>query len=831
MRFRSRILILQLATVVFTILLLGIGSYFLLVSSLEALRDNHLSHLVSEGSKDIEASLRERELRMEGLDMESFRQRYGDLPLEKHFLEYFKGLSEIFPKISLLDQQGEETVKLIDGKPADDYLNYRYTPIVQLARRQPNRMHVGVMRSDILSEQPMIQLAYTYTNYFGDQFLGTLLVSIPISELERHLNSVAQNDAIALALISEKGELLTYNRPDLILKQLPFNSEPNPVRYQLFGEDLVLMTGDALNGGLQVLATVPWNVYRSEINKMRSMAIVVGLFAMLFGTLIALKLSGFLSRNIIQLVKFAEQVGQGDYRQQLPQGTSEEFNLLNNAFNRMILDLETHRQARDSYLGIIESIIDPLIVTNSLGLIIQMNKATLHLFHCESARLMNRPLEGLFWDIPQVLQRAEFGAGLMKASVENLETYIRSGDGEKVPVLFSSSPISSETDSHGVVCILKDITELVAVRNSREQALIAAEEARRNIDVLLRSVPDGLIVSDLQGRILLLNPAAEKMLGMKPEKRVEEITTELLTRKGGSERVMDILLPETGSSTPRVVETHASEIFDKRDQANGLVMLLRDVSRERRLDQMKNEFISTAAHELRTPLTSILGYSELMLEPTNLNRFTDEERQDFLQEILSRAETLARIIDDLLSISRIESGQPLALEKQPTDISYVIERVIQQFKLTGKTRKYELELLQEKTLLLVDAERIQQVLENLLSNAVKYSEEGSLIRIQTLRLEDSFQVVVEDQGVGIPQEKQARIFDKFYRVDYGDTKISGLGIGLSIVKQIIDGHDGRIKVTSILGQGTRIQFNLPLPGQNITRSDQALKLVSSDSDS
>jgi PAS domain S-box-containing protein len=341
--------------------------------------------------------------------------------------------------------------------------------------------------------------------------------------------------------------------------------------------------------------------------------------------------------------------------------------------------------------------------------------------------------------------------------------------------------------------------------------LILAEDARRRIDVLLRSVPDGLIVTNAQGHIQMINTPAEKLFGDYSKKTVRDLAVELLKESGVRSREIDIPLVGTGNGALRVVQVHASEIRDAKGLVSGLVMLLRDVSRERSMDQMKNEFISTAAHELRTPLTSILGYSELMLDPANMGRFSSEEQQDFLQEILSRAETLARIIDDLLSISRIESGQPLSLEISSADISIVIEKVVQQFQLTSKSHNYELKLLGVKGLVNVDSGRLQQVLENLLSNAVKYSDEDSLIRVTAEAGRDSYQIIIEDQGIGMLPEQQAKIFEKFYRVDYSNTKSSGLGIGMSIVKQIIDGHGGTITIVSNLGEGTRIELSLPLP--------------------
>lgn len=808
--FRNRLLLLQVTIVLLMVVLLGGGSQILFVSAIERLKERQLVHLAGEGAKEIAFDLQRISQHVEGLDMESFRQRYGELPLEKHFLEYFRRLPERFPVVSLLDQQGAEVVKLVNGQPVPNYLNYQYDPVVQRARRNPNRLQIAAKLQDPQLGEPVIHLAYSYVSYFGDQFLGTLLLTIPLKELDQNLLEISKDGESSLSLVSDSGEILTYPRPEKTFQNLGFKVGTTPERHELFGEEMLLVAEPVGVGNWQVLATVPWQVFRSEVNKLRELAVIVTLLVLALGVLLAWKITALLTRQINRLVEFAERVGLGDYSQMLPLDSCEEFNRLNNAFNHMVVDLDTHRRSRDSLQKIIETVIDPLIVSNRQGLIVQINHAALELFSCESARLLNRPLADLFPEPPNVLRRNEFSSGLLRSRVDNLETWIRNCHGEEIAVLFSSAPSGSESDEFGVVCILKNVTELMAARDAREKALIQAEEARRRIDVMLRSVPDGLVVTDSQGDILLMNMPAEKMLGDEAERRVRELAIQLLDESGATQRSIDIPLARNGHGGLRVIQANASEVRDVQGGVSGLVMLLRDVSHERTMAQMKNEFISTAAHELRTPLTSILGYSELLLEPANRERFSAKEQRDFLQEILSRAETLARIVDDLLSISRIESGQPLSLEISPTDISAVIERVVQQFRLTANTHRYELNLPGNKRLVPVDSGRLQQVLENLLSNAVKYSANDSLVRVRSEDHEDTYRIVIEDQGIGMTPEQVARVFDKFYRVDYSNTKTSGLGIGMSIVKQIIEGHGGTITLSSGPGSGTRVEVNLPL---------------------
>ncbi len=808
---RTRLLLLQFLTVVITALLLSIGSSLLFVSSHEKLQKRHLIHLAKEGARETATFLQKLSRHVSGFAEKSLSRKTAKKPFEKKFQKAFVSLTKGAAVVSLLDSQGNEILKLVDGRQTQIFYNYLYDSVVQQSRRQPNQVQVGARLQDPQFGEPTLSLAYSRVDSFSNEFAGTLLLTIPLQKVEKKLLAIAKDDDASLALVSAQGELLTYKRSEQTFQQLPFKVGTHPVRQRLFNEDLMLVSNPVVGDDLRVLALVPWQIYRAEIYEQRWLAVAVCLLVTLLGAGFSWKITSLLTRNVDQLVGFAERVGQGDYGYQLPLDSYDEFNRLNNAFNRMVADLNRHRRSHDSLQKIIETIIDPLIVTDRSGFIVQVNHATLELFSCDAALVINRPLADLFSSPPVVLQRAEFAQGLLSSPVSNLETKIKNNQGIEIAVLFSSAPGGFEAEGFGVVCILKDITELIAVRDAREQALIQAENARRRIDVMLRSVPDGLVVTDQKGRILLMNPPAEKLLGSDSTGLVSDLARQLFDESDTMGRVIDIPLTPNGGPL-KVMQVNASEVRDSQNRVSGLVMLLRDVSRERSMEQLKNEFISTAAHELRTPLTSILGYSELMLEPANKDRFSPSEQQEFLQEILSRAEALSHLIDDLLSISRIESGQPLTMEIAPTDIALVLEQVVKQFRLTSESHRYELSLqpVSGEVVAQVDASRLQQVLENLLSNAVKYSEEGSLICIRGENCQEFYRIVVEDEGIGMAPEQIERIFEQFYRVDYSNTKTSGLGIGMSIVKQIIEGHGGQIQIDSQLGKGTRIEISLPL---------------------
>jgi signal transduction histidine kinase len=230
----------------------------------------------------------------------------------------------------------------------------------------------------------------------------------------------------------------------------------------------------------------------------------------------------------------------------------------------------------------------------------------------------------------------------------------------------------------------------------------------------------------------------------------------------------------------------------------------------RRLDTLKNEFISIAAHELRTPVATIMGYTELLSDQEVLGSFSEQQKEAFLKEVYLSGEQLDKIVDDILDVSHIESGQGLPLYKKPASIKELLGKILKRLSLRS-SRRVILEVSDEvPEKFEFDEQRIDQVVENLLSNAIKYSSEEDSIKIIVEVDQRRCTVAVIDSGIGMSDEQQAHIFDKFYRADYSNTAVRGLGLGMSIVRQIIDDHDGTIWVRSQLGEGTRVCFSLPL---------------------
>jgi signal transduction histidine kinase len=223
---------------------------------------------------------------------------------------------------------------------------------------------------------------------------------------------------------------------------------------------------------------------------------------------------------------------------------------------------------------------------------------------------------------------------------------------------------------------------------------------------------------------------------------------------------------------------------------------------------MKSDFVSTVSHELRTPLTSIYGFAETLLRADV--QFGDTERAIFLGYIATESERLTRIVDLLLNVAKLDTGD-LTVDLEPTDVGAVVSDAVSSLAAPTNGHRFEVALDEGSLEVQADPDKLRQVVDQLVENAVKYSPDGGTVRIEARRLPDVVEVTVADQGIGIPASHRERIFDKFYRV--GD-HVTGTGLGLFIARGLVSAMGGRIHVDSEEGLGSRFTFELPVAGED-----------------
>jgi two-component system phosphate regulon sensor histidine kinase PhoR len=257
----------------------------------------------------------------------------------------------------------------------------------------------------------------------------------------------------------------------------------------------------------------------------------------------------------------------------------------------------------------------------------------------------------------------------------------------------------------------------------------------------------------------------------------------------------------------RVFEVNATAIFSNA-AIDGCLVVIHDITEIRRLETIRKDFVANVSHELKTPLTSIKGFVETLLEGALEDK---ENNRNFLKIIQEHAERLNSLVDDLLSLSYLESKEML-LEKQALNLRRLLDEVISGFKAQLKKKDIEIKNeLSDSVEVDADKHRIGQVFINLIDNAIKFNKEKGKIRIYSQPENAKIKVIVEDSGIGIPEKDIPRIFERFYRTDKARSRsLGGTGLGLSIVKHIIELHSGNVGVESTEGLGSRFFFTLPL---------------------
>jgi PAS domain S-box-containing protein len=361
------------------------------------------------------------------------------------------------------------------------------------------------------------------------------------------------------------------------------------------------------------------------------------------------------------------------------------------------------------------------------------------------------------------------------------------------------------------------------------QMLRQQQEESSKSQAILTSIADGVVVNDAEGQTILVNPAAEHVLEKPRGQLIGQDFHALFSvfdADGRREAVaaMETLLAISASelrqdfqmmleAETRVIQAHLSPVIARRGDSLGVVTILRDITKEVEADRAKNEFVSNVSHELRTPMTAIKGYTDLLyagsVGPIN------QEQKRFVKIIKNNAERLTALINDLLDISRVETGR-VRFEPRPMQVGDVIAEVVNALagQAEAKDQTLAYEIVGGLPDVMGDRNRLNQVVTNLVGNAIRYTPPGGEIEVRTYRVEGAVRVDVRDTGIGIAAEDLGHLFERFYRAEHPVVQeIGGTGLGLAIVKMFVEMHGGRVWVDSELGEGSTFTFILPVPAQ------------------
>lgn len=342
---------------------------------------------------------------------------------------------------------------------------------------------------------------------------------------------------------------------------------------------------------------------------------------------------------------------------------------------------------------------------------------------------------------------------------------------------------------------------------------ITEEENKREntLETILLHMTDGIIAFNMEGEIILINPAAKKFLSIGPE----DITFDDIFSKFklGINLEKIIYLDNWTSTEQRIqVEDKYMKVFfapfkNQSSRPDGVIAVVQDITEHVRLDNVQKEFVADVSHELKTPITSIMGYADTLLE----GEYDKETQEKFLNVIASEARRMARLVTDLLTLSRYDNNKK-RVRKESFDLGDLVKKCQDKLAIEIKKKNHMVNCFVTADVPPVYADRddIERVVLNILTNSIKYTPEGGEIKIYVGFVYNDAYIKVFDNGIGIPEEDLNRIFERFYRVDKARTReMGGTGLGLSIAKEILDKNGGSIDIKSVVGQGTEVVVRIP----------------------
>ena len=334
---------------------------------------------------------------------------------------------------------------------------------------------------------------------------------------------------------------------------------------------------------------------------------------------------------------------------------------------------------------------------------------------------------------------------------------------------------------------------------------------KNQIETILLHMTDGIIAFNMSGEIILINPAAKKFLSISPE---DNTFNDIFKKFEIDINMEKIIYLESWTSTEkrfqvddRYVKVFFAPFKNEEDRPDGVIAVIQDITEHVKLDNMQKELVADVSHELKTPITSIMGYADTLLE----GGYDEETQQKFLNVIASESRRMARLVTDLLTLSRYDSNKKKT-QKETFDLGDLVKRCQEKLAIEIKKKGHTVNsfVTADVPPVYADKDDIERVVLNILTNSIKYTPDNGEIKIYVGFVYNDAYIKVFDNGIGIPEDDLSRIFERFYRVDKARTReMGGTGLGLSIAKEILDKNGGSIDIKSEVGKGTEVVIRIP----------------------
>ncbi len=656
--------------------------------------------------------------------------------------------------------------------------------------------------------------------------------------LQKLINSKVGKEGYYLMIDQDETMVIHPNRENILRSADNFFTREQIVKFLVTSHGRVTkftIDGQEMIGFFQHVQPLNWTLValsplEENYQPIRQARIYL-VFALVILSVLTVLVVRFLSNRLISpLIDLTEKVrlqtSREDASLNLETGEYEELGDLADSIQFLMTDVSAKRKDLKEQLAFLQNLIDtipgPIFYKDSEFRYMGCNHAFEEYVGIPRDKLIGK---SVFDIAPANLAKVYHQADVDlwdKGEEQVYEASVKYVDGSIHDVIFYKN-VFQDTNGEpaGMIGTFLDITDRKKAEVALHQALQEAQTAKGQVDNILRSTADGLIVTDRRNRVTHINQIAEDMLGVASQnvlghsftklfvdRKLREQAKSFLNETDQESNKFDFKLNLSNNQFPRIIQARSSILRTESGKRSGVVTLLHDVSRERELDQIKSEFISTAAHEMRTPMSVIMGYIELLMDKSQFGSFTAAKQQEFLSAAYRKGKALSQTVDDLFDTSRMEAGLPLPIDRQECDLNKVLSTVANHFQRHSGKHSFRMDIDGQASVL-ADGNKMTQVFENLISNAIKYSPDGGKIEIRSALKNNHFRVDIEDQGSGMSAEECERIFDKFSRADSAKTTVTGRGLGMSIVKAIIEGHEGRIWVESTPGEGTCVSLEIP----------------------
>lgn len=665
-------------------------------------------------------------------------------------------------------------------------------------------------------EDQLRQRAETTATLFATTTANAVL-AFDLASLESFVEEVLKNPGLVYArvrgggqVLAESGDAAALDRPFLI------DTAVHAVTDGVFDTAADISIAGETYGRVELGLDVA-QLQHQLVDAKRSF-MTIALAELLLSALFSLALGALLTTQLRALMRGTEAVGEGRYGYQVQARGSDEIAQAVRAFNQMSSGLarlmnenavqqEALEQSRDMLAGLVDNLHAGILLVDRDALVSHANHPFRTLFHISPliGDLRGKRFEALLDTMveqfahPRAVQ-FRFDAVIAEGKAQtNMAFELR--DGRHIEVDYRPLDTHGERQAH-----LWDFRDVTARVRAQQQV----QERRRQLDTVFDLSPDGFVYFDGQGLVTSVNPAFTHMTGIDAETVTGTHRHRFLGLMRSRCGITDIddsggqRLIRTSVPKPRALAISERSLQDSSGIHVAAVMYLRDVTHERELDQMKSDFLATAAHELRTPLSSVYGFAELLLHFEH----DDETRAEMLTTIHQQSAHLVHMLNELLDLARIEAraGKDFEIRHQP--LLPLIRAATDGFIAAGDDRRPLVDLPDTLPTVAVDADKLQQLLHNLLSNAFKYSLSGGPVSVTACVSEAAVEIRVADQGIGMTAEQCEQVFDRFYRADKSGA-IPGSGLGMSLVREIASIHGWSVSVESALGQGTTVTVSIP----------------------